>query len=334
MPRRPTNARPTDWSRRQLLAAGAAALALPAIARAQPLRLRIGHGLPATHPVHVAMMLFADRVCERTGGAIEMTIYADGLIGQELELITLAQSGKVDFIKVSASALERTADPFRIFSLPFLFRDRAHWGAVTLNDVGQTILGSAQRSGLLGLTYYDAGARSFYAQRPIDHPDDLKGLKIRIQPSPTMKRLMALLGAEGIEMPWEQVYPALKNRIVDGAENSVSALIVGRHGEVVSHYSFDEHTMVPDVFLVSTTRWQTLTPEQQTIIREAARASNKRMNTLWAESETKVRGQAETMGVRFSRPDKAPFIARAAPMMNDFAGDPAISALLGKIAQS
>ena len=334
MPRQSTKARPTDWSRRRLLAAATAALALPAIARAEPLRLRIGHGLPATHPVHTAMMLFVDRVRERTGGAIEMTIYADGLIGQEPELITLAQSGKVDFIKVSASALERTADPFRIFSLPFLFRDRAHWGAVTLNDVGQTILGSAQPAGLLGLTYYDAGARSFYAQRPIDHPDDLKGLRTRIQPSPTMKRLMALFGADGIEMPWEQVYPALKNRLVDGAENSVGALVVGRHGEVVSHYSFDEHTMVPDVFLVSTARWQTFTPEQQTIIREAARVSHERMDTLWVAFETQVRGQAEKMGVKFSRPDKAPFIARAAPMAREFAGDPAISGLLGRIAQS
>jgi len=321
-------------SRRQLLTAGAAALAMPAVARAEPLRLRIGHALPTSHPVHPAIELFAGIVRERTGGAIEMTIYADGLIGQEPELITLAQTAKVDFIKVSSSALERTADPFRIFSLPFLFRDRAHWGAVTLNDVGQTVLASPQSAGLLGLTYYDAGARSFYAQRPIDHPDDLKGLKIRIQPSPTMKRLMALFGADGIEMPWEQVYPALKNKIVDGAENSVAALIVGKHGEVVSNYSFDEHTMVPDVFLVSLARWQSFTPAQQTIMREAARASNQRMNELWRDFEGKVRDQAEAMGVKFSTPDKAPFIARAAPLTQEFAADPAISGLLGRIAQS
>lgn len=324
----------TTLSRRQLLAAGAATLALPAVARAEPLRLRIGHALPPTHPVHPAIQLFADIVRERTGGAIEMTIFADGLIGQEPELITLAQTAKVDFIKVSASALERTADPFRIFSLPFLFRDRAHWGAVTLNDVGQTILASAQPAGLLGLTYYDAGARSFYAQRPIDHPDDLKGLKIRIQPSPTMKRLMAQFGADGIEMPWEQVFPALKNKLVDGAENSVAALIVGRHGEVVSNYSFDEHTMVPDVFLVSLARWQSFSPQQQKIMRDAARASYERMNILWRDFEAEVRGKAEKMGVKFSQPAKAPFIARAAPLAQDFAADPVIAPLLGRIAQS
>ena len=124
----PSVAKSLALSRRQLLAAGAAALAMPALARAEPLRLRIGHALPPTHPVHPAIQLFADIVRERTSGAIEMTIFADGLIGQEPELITLAQAAKVDFIKVSASALERTANPFRIFSLPFLFRDRAHWG--------------------------------------------------------------------------------------------------------------------------------------------------------------------------------------------------------------
>jgi tripartite ATP-independent transporter DctP family solute receptor len=333
MPQKPSAANSPKWSRRQLLAAGAA-LAMPAVARAEPLRLRIGHVLPTSHPVHPAMMLFADLVRERTGGAIEMTIFANGLIGQEPELIKLAQTGKVDFIKVSATVLEQTVDAFRIFNLPFLFRDRAHWGAVTANDVGQTILAAAQPAGLFGLTYYDAGARSFYGQRPIDHPDDLKGLKIRIQPSPTMKRLMALFGAEGVEMPWEQVYPALKNRIVDGAENSVASLIVGRHGEVVSNYSLDEHTMVPDVFLVGRARWQSFAPDQQTIIRDAAHASYERMNDLWRDFETKGRTQAEALGVKFSQPAKAPFVERAAPLAREFAGDPAISGLLGRIAQS
>ena len=322
------------WSRRQFVAVGAVTLAAPAIARSEPMRLRIGHGLPANHPVHTAMELFAGTVRERTSGAIEMTIYADGLIGQEPQLITLAQTGKVDFIKVSATVLESTAEPFRVFNLPFLFRDREHWGAVTTGDVGQTVLASPQGAGLLGLTYYDAGARSFYAQHPIDHPDDLKGLKIRIQPSATMKRLMALFGADGIEMPWEQVYPALKNHLVDGAENSVGALIVGRHGEVVKNYSFDEHTMVPDVFLVSAARWQSFTPVQQTIVREAALASYERMNDLWRDFETKVRVQAEAIGVKFSHPDKAPFIARAAPLAREFAEDPAIGVLLGRIAKS
>jgi tripartite ATP-independent transporter DctP family solute receptor len=330
----PSRANSSALSRRRLLAAGASVLALPAVARAEPLRLRIGHALPTTHPVHPAIQLFADIVRERTGGAIEMTIFADGLIGQEPELITLAQAGKVDFIKVSSSALERTADPFRVFSLPFLFRDRAHWGVVAANDVGRSILASAQPAGLFGITYYDAGARSFYAQRPIDHPDDLKGMKIRIQPSPTMKRLMALFGADGIEMPWEQVFPALKNKLVDGAENSVAALIVGRHGEVISNYSFDEHTMVPDVFLVSLARWQSFTPAQQTIIHDAAGASCERMNILWRDFEAQVRGQAEKMGVKFSQPSKGPFIARAAPLARDFAADPVIGQLLGRIAQS
>jgi TRAP-type C4-dicarboxylate transport system substrate-binding protein len=149
-----------------------------------------------------------------------------------------------------------------------------------------------------------------------------------------MKRLMQLFGAEGVEMPWEQVFPALKNRLVDGAENSVGALVIGRHGEVATHYSFDEHTMVPDVLLVSAERWQTFTPQQQVIIRDAARASYERMNGLWRDFEAKVRTEAEAMGVKFSQPDKAPFIARAAPLARDFAGDRVIAELMRKIAQT
>jgi TRAP-type C4-dicarboxylate transport system substrate-binding protein len=159
-------------------------------------------------------------------------------------------------------------------------------------------------------------------------------LKIRIQPSPTMQRLMSLFGAEGVALAWEHVYNALRARLVDGAENSIGALIVGRHGEVVTHYSFDEHTMVPDVFLVSAARWATFSPSQQQIMREAARASYHRMNALWDAFEKDVRAQSEKMGVTFTYPDKAPFIARASALKAEFASDAAMARLIDQIAQS
>lgn len=321
-------------SRREFLLGCAALLASPAVLRAAPSRLRIGHGLPASHPVHPSMQHFADIVRDRSGGAIEIAIFPDGQIGQEVNLLAQVQAGKLDFVKVSASVLERTASAYRVFSLPFVFRDRDHWARVTTNAVGEGILASTTSIGLVGLNYFDAGARSFYGRKPIDHPDDLKDLKIRIQASPTMSRMMQLFGAQGIEMSWDQVYTALRLGLVDGAENNVSALIVGKHGEVVSHYSKNEHTMVPDVFLMSTQSWQALTGAQQTIMREAAGAAYARMNELWSAFEAEARKAAEGMGVTFTQPDKKAFAERAAAISADFANDRPLSDLMRRIAAS
>jgi tripartite ATP-independent transporter DctP family solute receptor len=328
-PNAPTT--PARMTRRRALLAGAAALAMPALARAEPLRLRIGHALPVSHPVHPSMQHFADIVRERTGGAVEVAIFPDGQIGQELDLLAQARAGKLDLVKVSASALERLAPACRAFNLPFLMRDRAHWRRVMTGDVGADVLASAEPAGLIGLGYYDAGSRSFYGQRPIERPEDLKGLKIRIQPSPTMKRMMALFEADGVEMNWEQVFVALKSRLVDGAENSVAALIVGRHAEVVTWYSATEHTMVPDVFLMSAARWRMLSPSQQGVVREAALASYGRMNALWADFETTTRQQVEAMGVRFNAPEKAAFAARTAALTRDVADDAVLRDLVRRI---
>jgi TRAP-type C4-dicarboxylate transport system substrate-binding protein len=221
-----------------------------------------------------------------------------------------------------------------VFSLPFVFRDHAHWTRVTTNSVGESILASTASVGLVGLTYYDAGARSFYGRKPINHPDDLKGLKIRIQQSPTMARMIRLFGAQGIEMAWDQVYTALKLGLVDGAENNVSALVVGRHGEVVTHYSLNEHTMVPDVFMMSAQSWQSLTPAHRTIVREAALASYQRMNELWSAFQREARAAAERMGVTFTQPDKKSFTERAAALLADYANDRPLSDLTRRIVDS
>jgi TRAP-type C4-dicarboxylate transport system substrate-binding protein len=159
-------------------------------------------------------------------------------------------------------------------------------------------------------------------------------MKIRIQSSETMVRLMQLFGAQGVELAWSNIYVALKSGVVDGAENSVAALIVGKHAEVVSHYSFDEHTMIPDVLLVGAGRLASMTPQQRDIIREAAWASYHHMNTLWSAFEAQSRLEIEQRGVRFVEPDKAPFIAKAAPLTDMFAGEEFSRNLLRRIAQS
>ena len=149
-----------------------------------------------------------------------------------------------------------------------------------------------------------------------------------------MQKMMALFGAEGVALAWEHVYNALRAGLVDGAENSIGALVVGRHGEVAKYYSFDEHTMVPDVFLISAARWATFTPAQQQMMREAARASYHRMNTLWDAFDKDMREQSERMGVTFINPDKAPFIARAGALKSEFAADAEMARLINQISRA
>jgi tripartite ATP-independent transporter DctP family solute receptor len=321
-------------SRRRLLLTVGLSVACPAVLRAAPLKLRLAHGLPATHPVHPAMQHFADLARERSQGELDIALFADGQLGQESDLISQVQAGKLDFLKVSASLLERFHPAYKVLNLPFTLRDRAHWLRVTGTDVGRDILATTTPAGLVGLTYYDAGARSFYGRKPINHPDDLKGMKIRIQPSETMTKLLQLFGAEAVELAWSNVYVALKSGVVDGAENSVVALIVGRHGEVATHYSFDEHTMIPDVLLVGAERMKAFTPRQRDILQEAATASYHHMNKLWEAFEAKARADVQQMGVTFVHPAKAPFIAKAAPLADIYAGEESSRVLLRRIAQA
>ena len=327
----------TRLPRRHLLgwgAAGAASLACPAVLRAQaPMRLRLAHALPTTHPVHAAMEGMVAEIEARTGGGVRIALFANGELGDEIELMENTRAGAIDVTKLSASVVERVAPIYRAFNLPFLFRDRAHLHHVVGSGIGQGFLEAGAATGLVGLTFYDAGSRSFYAQRPIDHPDDLKGLRIRVQLSPTMSRMIALYEAQAVPLPWHVVYSALQTGLVDGAENSVAALIVGRHGEVARYYCFDEHTMIPDVLMISAKRWVELSADQREIFREAAARSFARMVDLWTAFEAESMERAHSMGIAFTRPDKRPFAQRVAPIRQNFADDPAVLDLITRIEQ-
>jgi tripartite ATP-independent transporter DctP family solute receptor len=334
MPEDALAARP---ARRRVLALGlgAAALARPAVLLAQDRvrRLRLAHALPATHPVHPAMEGMAEEIASRTGGAIRITLFANGELGDEIELMENTRTGALDMTKLSASVVERVAPAYRAFNMPFLFRDRAHLHRVVTSPIGREFLEASVPAGLVGLTFYDAGSRSFYAQKPIAHPDDLKGLKIRIQLSPSMSRMIALFEAQAVQLPWHVVHSALQTGLVDGAENSVAALIIGRHGEVARYYCFDEHTMVPDVLMVSARRWAEFSPAEREIVSEAAQRSFARMVGLWTAFEAESMQRARSMGITFTYPEKRPFMERVAPMRRDFADDPRVHDIIGRIEQ-
>ncbi|MBK1682856.1 TRAP transporter substrate-binding protein [Rhodoferax fermentans] len=294
--------------------------------------LRLAHGLNDKHPVHLAMVRFAELAKQKSNGELEIKIFPNGTLGQERETLEQVQNGILEMTKASASPLETFAPEYKVFNLPFVFRSKEHFFKVLDGSVGESILNASKSRGFIGLTFYDSGARSFYAKKAINTPDDLKGMKIRVQQSPTTIKMIQALGASPTPMAWGEVYPALQAGVVDGAENNVTALTTGRHGEVSKFFSQTEHQMVPDVLVISTAKWDSLKKPLQDALRSAAHESFVYQRGLWAEAEKTEAVAAEKMGVKFSTPAKQPFVDKVKPMLDEERKNARIAGLLDQIA--
>jgi tripartite ATP-independent transporter DctP family solute receptor len=236
--------------------------------------------------------------------------------------------------KESASVLEGFAPEFKVFGLPYLFRDEAHKNAVLDGPIGREILAAPQSKFMRGLCYYDSGSRSFYTKsRPIRTPDDLKGLKIRVQESPMAFALIRAFGASATPISFGELYTSLQQGVVDGAENNPPSFHLARHYEVCKFYSLDEHTSVPDVVIISTHFWNNLTPQQQKWMQEAADESATYQRSLWQQSTAESLAAVEKAGVEIIRPDKALFAARVAELHETARTDPIVGPLDRRIAE-
>jgi len=294
-------------------------------------KMRLGHNQPEDHPVHKAMVKFADLVKQYTKGEVEVSVFPNGVLGSEREMLEQVQNGILQITKASASPLETFSADYKVFNLPFVFRDKAHFFKTLASPVGEEILASSRKSGFIGLTYYDSGSRSFYAKKAINTPEDLKGMKIRVQQSPTTIKMVQSLGATPTPMAYGEVYTGLQTGVIDGAENNVTALTIGRHGEVAKFYSETEHQMVPDVLVISAMTWDRLSKPNQVAVKKAALESFELQKQLWAESEKLERGKAEKLGVKFNRPAKEAFVLKVKPMMDTERKNPTIAKLLDAI---
>jgi tripartite ATP-independent transporter DctP family solute receptor len=284
--------------------------------------IKLGHGLPTSHPVHKAMAFLAKRAAERSNGALRIDIHPNEQLGTERECIELLQIGSLGMTKVSASVLEGFVPVYAVFSLPYIFRDEAHRFAVYESEVGKRILLAGEPFGLRGLTYYDAGSRSFYTkERPIEHPADLTGMKIRTQESNLAMRTIHALGGAATPIAWGELYTALQQGVVDGAENNPPSFHLSRHYEVCPYYSLDEHTSTPDVLLIRTPLWSSLSAEEQRIIEEAAAESALLQRKLWNDATEEALQTVIEAGVSVLRPDKRPFSEAVESVYQDYRSD-------------
>lgn len=280
--------------------------------------IKLGHGLGVTHPVHEAMLFLAEKVEEKSGGEMIVKIYPNQQLGSERELVELLQIGSLGMTKVSSAALEGFAPTMQVFGMPYLFRDDEHQKNVLQGEIGRKLLLDPQKYLLRGLCYYDSGKRSFYTKdKPVETPEDLAGLKIRVMESNTASNMVRSLGGSPTPVSFGELYTALQQGIVDGAENNAPSLYTSKHYEVCKFYSIDEHTALPDVMIVSTKVWESLSEEEQQWLQEAADESATYEYKIWAESTAESLRELEKAGVTITYPDKEPFRAAVESMYTD-----------------
>ena len=283
--------------------------------------LRFVHTLDTTHPVHAAIEYMGAELEKASDGEMRLKVYPGGQLGSERETIELMQLGAVDMVKTSTAPLEGFVPGMAVFGIPYVFRDDEHFLKALDSDIGRELLELGVDKKFRGLCYYDAGSRSFYTKdRPIHSPKDLEGLKIRVQNSRTSIRMIDAMGGSATPLSFGELYTALDQGVVDGAENNAPSLLSSRHYEVCKFYTLDEHTKVPDIVLISTETWDRLSEEQRGWLQAAADASVKFQRDLWRRKTEETLRILEENGVEIILPDKQSFREAVAELHESFAG--------------
>jgi len=293
--------------------------------------LKLGHSLDRQHSVHIAMKHMADRVKEISDGKLQIKIYPGGVLGSERESLELLQLGSLDITKVSAAALEGFIEEYKVFGLPYLFKNKEHAFAVMDGPIGEEILSKGQSLWLKGLCFYDAGARSFYSSVPIRKPSDLKGLKIRVMPVITSFSMVRAMGGSPTPISWGELYTALQGKVVDGAENNPPSFYLSHHYEVCNYYTLNEHTRIPDVLLMSAHTEQKLTEKEEKWLMQAVEESVEVQRKEWMKSEKEALNALEEEGVEIIEPDKQPFIDAVQSVYTLYEDNETISDLIERI---
>lgn len=271
-----------------------------------------------------------DRILDRrTNGEMRVRVYAGGQLGAEKDTLEITVFGGLDLNRVNLAPLNSIVPETIVLALPFLFRSTAHSRAAFDGEPGQRILDAMRPHGLKGLCYYDSGARSFYnTKRPIRTPEDLAGLKIRVQNSDIYVAMVQALGANPTPIPYGEVYQALVQGVVDGAENNWPSYESSRHYEAAPYYSTTRHVLAPEVLVASQRRFDALPGEQQVELQAAARESVNYMRELWDRRVEASQKRVLAAGVDLTDDvDHEAFAARMLPVWDRFLTTPALRAL-------
>ncbi len=283
--------------------------------------LRMAHGIAESSDSGQAIAQIEDLVEKESNGTIDMQIYGSGVLGSERDTIEMVQAGVLDMAKVGASSIDAFEDLYGIYSLPFMFESEEDlYSAMTNTDLIKTLNEHTYDKGFVMVGWYPSGARNFYTagDTPIQTPDDLKGMKIRVMESATSKNMVELLGASPVPMSSSETYTALQQGVIDGAENNELALTVNRHMDVAKSYSYTRHQMVPDIYILSTKTLEQMSDDQVQALVDALWENNLYYRDLNNEMLAEAREESEEAGVEFYEVDVDPFKEKVLPMHEEY----------------
>ena len=268
----------------------------------------------------------------KSNGKMKIQIYPSEQLGTERQCLELLQIGSLDMTKVSAGSLENFSPNIKVFGLPFLFRDRQHSYSVLDGPIGRDLLSGTEKYWLKGLAYYDAGARSFYTkEKKINSPEDLDGLKIRVMESKTAFDMVKALGGSPTPISFGELYTSLQQGVVDGAENNPPSFYLSRHYEVCKYYTLDEHTILPDVLLMSTHIWDSFSDKERGWLSQAVKESITEQRKLWAKSEKQSLDAVKEAGVEIIIPDKTLFSKKSKKILESYKEDEVLYDFINRI---
>jgi len=282
----------------------------------------------------VQALRYLDRlVTERTGGSHRIRVFHSRQLGEESQTIEQTRVGAIDLNRINVGAIGDAAPVLNVLASPFLFRSVNRLYKVIDGPIGEEILSAMEPYGFIGMGFYDSGARSLYtARQPVRSLADLRGLRVRVQQSELMENMLKLLGATPVGLPYGQVLTALSTNLVDGAENNWPSFVAAGHYKTARYYTATEHSMGPEVLVMSQRAWQELSPEDRVIFRAATRESSMYMRVQWQRWEEQSRRQAEEAGVTvISTIERKPFEDATKPLRDGLRADPRFRSLIERI---
>lgn len=258
---------------------------------------RLAENQPPDYPTTLASKRFAELVFEKTQGRIKIDVYPSAQLGEEKAVIEQVQLGAIEFTRVHASPLSEFNKQLSVLSLPYIFDSDTHMWKFLEGEMGNKMLANLEKSKMMGLAYYDNGARSLYFRSPVNSLADVKGLKIRVQQNRVTMEMISALGGSPTPMPYGQVFSSLQTGVIDGAENNYPSFLTSNHFQVAKHHILNKHQRTPEVLLISKTTWDKLSEQDRKIIKEAAVAAGKYQRELWSKFEKDAEAKIRAAGV-------------------------------------
>ena len=303
-----------------------------ALGTAQARDFRSADVHPLDYPTVMTVKKIGEIISQKTGGKYNIKVFGNSALGSEKDTVEQVKIGALDMVRVNTAAFHGIVPESMVPSFPFIFRDINHFRNAMSGAAGAQILAAFEREGFIGLALWESGARSVYAKKPIRNLADMKGVKLRVQQSDLWVSLAQAMGANPTPIPMAEVYTALKTGLVDAAENNYPSYETAKHFEAAPVYSETQHVMAPEVLVFSKKVWDTLTPQEQQIVRDAVKEASPYYIDLWTKKELASKEATIKAGAKYiTDVNKAEFVTVMKPVWDKFSPTPALKSLVNRI---